>query len=257
MVLTVTVPGAYEAVPYDEAVHGPLPDVIARIAALSPDAAQGSDEWLALRERRLTASVCPSVLGAKGAYQTRKQLLRKYTAPPGAEPERVSEYTLRMMEHGHRTEQEAVSRIALMRRTMIFHFSCVPHPELAWLAGSPDGVTADGVLIEIKCPVKREITVGMPEAYEAQVRVLMCVLDLNSAYYVEYRHRDGTIEYMDNFVERDVFWEDQNLPTLEQFWKEVEEVRAGVAAVPSPPRKRAARSPSVDTGAEEYPVYGI
>lgn len=45
-----------------------------------------------------------------------------------------------------------------------------PEEPFCWLAGSPDGITASGKLLEVKCPMSRPIGDGtVPDYYLAQV----------------------------------------------------------------------------------------
>jgi hypothetical protein len=57
--------------------------------------------------------------------------------------------------------------------------------DLAWLKGSPDGVTTDGILIEIKCP--RKIMPGhIREYYYPQVQLLMELSNTEMCHYIQY-----------------------------------------------------------------------
>jgi hypothetical protein len=51
----------------------------------------------------------------------------------------------------------------------LFEFGCIPHKHVDWLAASPDGISSDGVMVEIKCPYSR-IPKGVPSmTYYTQI----------------------------------------------------------------------------------------
>lgn len=62
----------------------------------------------------------------------------------------------------------------------LLEFGLVIDPENPWLGASPDGVTTDGVMLEIKCPWRREISPVVPLAYWIQMQIQMqaCKLEL-------------------------------------------------------------------------------
>ena len=67
------------------------------------DVQQGTNEWHALRSKRLTASEAPAMMGIS-KYQTRTQLLDQKTT--GLTPD-VDEYQQRIFDKGHTSEAAA------------------------------------------------------------------------------------------------------------------------------------------------------
>jgi putative phage-type endonuclease len=132
---------------------------------------QRSKEWLELRENMLTASDVASAIGANPYEKPRDLLVKKV----GKRKWEGNEATRRG------TELEPIARdlydAQYSRKS--HEIGLVQHPVHKWLGGSPDGITEDGLLIEIKCPLTRKITNKVPKHYIAQVQVLMEVLDLD------------------------------------------------------------------------------
>jgi hypothetical protein len=100
-----------------------------------------------------------------------------------------------------------------------------PHPEYSWLGGSPDGITESGKLVEIKCPLKRKITPEVPVYYMPQLQLLMEILDLDEAVFIQYKPSDITwpkpFEFVVTEVKRDREWFKTQLPIMDAFWKRV------------------------------------
>ena len=68
----------------------------------------------------------------------------------------------------------------------VLEFGLLIHEEFKFLGASPDGITEDGVMIEIKCPYRRKITGIPPFYYWIQVQLQMEVCDLEVCDFVEY-----------------------------------------------------------------------
>jgi hypothetical protein len=102
----------------------------------------------------------------------------------------------------------------------------LPHPTIDFLAGSPDGVTESGRLIEIKCPLRRDIGEGdVPGHYMPQLQLLMEIMDLDVCDFIQYKPESITWPAPREFtvvtVEREREWFDGNLPFMREFWERV------------------------------------
>ena len=149
------------------------------------DKAQGSDAWFRQRENRLTASMAPSLLG-KNKYETpikamvSKALGNRY-AP--------NKYTY----HGNIFEDIARRIHEHHTGSNILSLGLVRHKTHRFLAASPDGIFGPetsrvGTLVEIKCPVTREInqeSKRCPDHYEDQVQQQLECCDLDSCDFIE------------------------------------------------------------------------
>jgi hypothetical protein len=101
-----------------------------------------------------------------------------------------------------------------------------------FIAGSPDGITASGRLIEVKCPFRRKPNGVVPAHYVHQVQTLMHILQLKVCDFIEYVPAGVWTDEVFSIVtiERDdAFWARVE-PLLRRFWDEVVELRASGAA---------------------------
>jgi len=166
-----------------------------------PFAPQRSAEWLALRKNLLTASDLAQAIG-KGKMGSRNALLLKKTQallsqdglkrfyeinPPTASSMSTSSFSSAPLRWGVMFE-EMIARSYCQRNMNIplYDFGLIPHPTLKCFGASPDGITAVGKMLEIKCPWRRKITMGeVPEHYYLQVQGQLSVCSLNECDYVE------------------------------------------------------------------------
>lgn len=196
---------------------------------------QGTPEWLESRKAYpVTGSVAAAILGCD-PYKTRRKAATD-KAGHGVQGQTVSFNTA----HGHAHEGEAVRRFIAATGQQVLHCGLVPHAALDFIAVSPDGITADGELLEVKCPVSRRITDAVPAHYMPQLQLSMETLDLEWANYVEYKpgNEFRDTEFQIIRVKRDRQWFAASLPSFESFSKEV---RALQRLPPPPimvPRKR-------------------
>lgn len=185
-------------------------------------AEQRSQEWLDLRENMITASDVASAIG-ENHYESpdafvKKKVLRTAWAGNAA------------TEHG--TKLEPIVRALYDERTgrRSHEIGLVRHRKYPWLGASPDGVTEDGLLIEIKCPLTRKIEPKVPKHYWPQVQLQLEITDLEECDFIQYRPagpkgEDGVPrppeEYVVVRVVRDRQWFERNLPTMQAAWDRI------------------------------------
>jgi len=117
-------------------------------------------------------------------------------------------------------------------------FGLLIHPEHSWLGGSPDGITTDGILLEVKCPMRRKIVMGeVPHHYLSQVLLNLEICNLELAHFIEFippsteNGEDYTINIVE--VQRDREWFSKELPKMREFWEDVLKYRKeGIEAHP-------------------------
>tara|TARA_Y100000389_G_scaffold191502_1_gene217785 strand:- start:518 stop:1075 length:558 start_codon:yes stop_codon:yes gene_type:complete len=111
-----------------------------------PRVQQRTDEWLELRKGVLTASDAAAALGIN-PYQSRTQLLRRKIMP--AQKEFSPKFAC---EWGKKWEDPAADLYMRRNPTLapFFEFGLIMHDIHPFLGASPDRITADGILIEIK-----------------------------------------------------------------------------------------------------------
>lgn len=201
---------------------------------------QRSQEWLALRGTMLTASDLATALGDNPYEKPSDLLLKKCGA--------VKWDGNAATAHGTLLEPIARDLYDARYNRKSHEIGLVQHPIHKWLGGSPDGVTEDGRLIEIKCPLTRKITPAVPKYYLPQIQLLLEVLDLEVCDFIQYRPAktiqkcnecracnlgvceceyaeypdpDHPEEFQVTEVIRDRAWFERILPVAKAFWDQV------------------------------------
>lgn len=206
-----------------------------------PQPAQRTPEWYEARKTLMTASVCASALGIKP--------FESFTGDPRADA--IANTVYRKFKGNVATrwgcdhEDEVRDRFDAIMGKKSLDFGLVRHSDVPrvgdrydWLAASPDGITTDGEMVEIKCPYRRQIVEGeVPHHYLPQVQVQLEVCDLDVCYFVQWQPADkcdGGVEVFDiTVVERDREWFARHSSALLSFFEELQAARA--AYVPPPP----------------------
>lgn len=173
---------------------------------------QKSDAWLALRGTMLTASDVATALG-DNPYEKPSSLVMKKCG--------LGEKFLGNDATRHGEKYEPVARDIYCDQTgeVAHEIGLVQHRVHKWLGGSPDGITENGILLEIKCPLKRKIENKVPKHYLAQLQILMEILDLEICDFIQYR--PDPYEFVVTRVQRDRNWFSEKLPIMRAFWDEV------------------------------------
>lgn len=118
------------------------------------DFPQGSEEWLAARAGKVTASRMADVMAKikTGEAAARRDYKAQLVAEILTGRPQDSGYVNAEMQWG--TDQEPFARAAyeVSRGVMVDQVGLVLHPSIERAAASPDGLTDDGGLIEVKCP---------------------------------------------------------------------------------------------------------
>lgn len=187
-------------------------------------APQRSKEWFTLRESVITASDAGSGLGLNFFKSRDEFILEKcgYFYIDGKlteckkKPDTSSDATRYGCLHEDAARDEYIKRTG----EKVHEIGLVKHPVYSWLAGSPDGVTESGKLLEIKCPFKKKIKAEIIPCYFVQVQLLMEILNLELCDFVQYRPGDP-VEYLVMQIYRDRDWFEKTLPKLKNTWDEI------------------------------------
>lgn len=167
-----------------------------------PFCAQKSPEWFKQRQTKITASEAASCLFAtelvySGFYKSFPNAKRiKYKPDKGVNSYMTKqEYIIRKCDEYYGThafidtpatlwgkcfEDVAIRLYSLEYNAHVNEFGFVSHPKLNYLGISPDGITDDGVMLEIKCLFKRKINPNEIPVYywvQAQMQLETCNLD--------------------------------------------------------------------------------
>lgn len=187
-----------------------------------PQPAQRTPEWYNARNKRITASEAASCLfmskptceayvnefliknfkykdteGLNHYDKREDYIIKKCAAFYGENVFKDSIYTL----WGKKYEEVANILYCQLNNTTVIEFGLVPHSRLKWLAASPDGITPDGIMLEIKCPKSRKIDeLQVPIHYWVQTQIQMEVVDLDFCDFFECEIEELNSE--NDFVEK-------------------------------------------------------
>lgn len=149
---------------------------------------QRTDTWYLTRSNRLTASEI-SKAKADASESAKRELIMSKLVPKvnnssGSAPS---------LEWGTQFEEPAKEIFQKQNLIEIRDLACVIHPVYDFLGASPDGLLLSsgerhGRLIEIKCPISREIVAGpIPSSYNDQIQLQLECTGLNECEYVEFK----------------------------------------------------------------------
>lgn len=208
---------------------------------------QGTGEWLAARWHGVSASEALAPLG-KHVYKSRAQWFEEKALPyiPDAPDPLAGNPHVR---RGKFYEDVAAAVYEREHGRLVFDFGVLRKDSVDWVIGSPDGVTACGRLLEIKCPASVQPGYVRPY-YAAQCQLNMEICDVDVCDYVQYDAVRGTIDVTE--LHRDRAWFAGWLREVEPLWMMVLAFRAGditMADVPPEFHRRSRKRPSRDVSA--------
>lgn len=105
---------------------------------------------------------------------------------------------------GKKYEDVANRLYSKLKNTVVYEFGLVPHSKLKWLAASPDGITVDGVMLEIKCPKSRKIDELAPPLYywvQTQIQLEVCDLDVCDFLECEIEELKSETEFLSKVLQ--------------------------------------------------------
>jgi putative phage-type endonuclease len=136
---------------------------------------QRTAEWFKLREDKLTASDLYDAI--KNPLSLAKRKLKGSSFNSSSIP---------ALKWGVMFEPIATQIYSHMKNKKIHEFGLIINDDIEHFGASPDGITEDGVMIEIKCPYSRKIIDGeIPEKYYYQIQGQLAVCKLEECDYIE------------------------------------------------------------------------
>jgi putative phage-type endonuclease len=152
-----------------------------KILQTIPVIVQKTDEWFKARENMISASDFAQALN-EGKFGTQKQLIMKKVKP-------TDDFKSNMFfEWGNLFESVASDIYSVIHNNIkIYDFGLIKHPKLDFFGASPDGISELGIMLEIKCPLRRKIIPGgdVPLQYYYQIQGQLDVCELNECDYFE------------------------------------------------------------------------
>jgi len=143
-----------------------------------PQPEQRSPEWYEMREGMISASDAGTVLGLSH-YGDRYSVILKKCGEESRPPSGAA------IDWGVKYEFVAKQIYELRNNVEVFEFGCIKHPTIDFLGASPDGITNDGIMLEIKCPSSRVIDGIIPTGYYCQVQMQLEVCELDRCDFLE------------------------------------------------------------------------
>ena len=148
------------------------------------DYPQGSDEWLAIRAGKVTASKITDVMAK---LKTGKPSAGRITYMGQIIAERLTgvkpdSFTNAAMQWGVETEPQAIAAYEFLNDVEVERISFADHEKIEFSGASPDGMLGDNGLIEIKCPntathIEYLTSNKIPKKYADQMQWQMACLN--------------------------------------------------------------------------------
>ncbi len=160
-----------------------------------PKIIQKTEEWYNARQNIITASDFAQALG-KGKFGTQKQFYKKKCEVKIEPTDTESQYNP-FFKWGNMFEDVALSIYSHENKVKIHEFGLILHPKKDFFGASPDGITEQGIMVEIKCPRKRKISDEVPLQYYYQIQGQLDVCELDICDYFECEFEE--IENRDDF----------------------------------------------------------
>lgn len=151
-----------------------------------PKLQQKTLEWYRARNDLITASDFAQALG-QGKFGSQRQLIEKKVEVVLNPPDDSKPMSNMFFEWGNLFEPVACDIYSAMHGGIkVYEFGLLRHPTCSFFGASPDGITEDGVMLEIKCPLKRKICAGdIPMQYYYQIQGQLDVCGLDECDYFE------------------------------------------------------------------------
>lgn len=140
---------------------------------------QKSQEWYDMRNNMITASDTATAIGRNPYEKSIDGLIAKKIG--FGKPFKGNSATY----WGCKYEEVATRIYEHINKCTIIEFGCLQHPTYKYIGASPDGITPDGIMLEIKCPTSRKITGIPPEYYWCQMQQQLEVCDLYKCDFLE------------------------------------------------------------------------
>jgi hypothetical protein len=164
------------------------------------NSSQRSNEWFSSRRNKITASSASALLLKD--EETCKDYIQQFPGcnlkidgkcanPYSTKDKFILEKCLNnrinttILEWGKKYEPVALEIYKKTKNTEVYDIGFMLHEKYDWLGATPDGLTPDGVLLEIKVPPRRKITDIPPFYYYIQIQLQLETLDLDECDFFD------------------------------------------------------------------------
>ena len=174
-------------------IHNNNPKEILKDLIKKPLIKQRTPEWFKLREDRLTASDLYDAV--KSPLTLAKRKIKGNAFNSSGIP---------ALKWGVMFEPIAIQIYAHLNKTKIHEFGLIINDDISNFGASPDGITDEGIMIEIKCPYSRKIISDkIPDKYQYQIQGQLAVCKLQECDYIECEFGSYTSEneYLDAIID--------------------------------------------------------
>lgn len=159
---------------------------------------QRTAEWYNMRYNMITASDAASVIGTKTNDINSEELKKIHKHSPFKSKDELIRTKVEMndvfkgnvyTQHGQIFEPIATTLYEKRNNTNIIEFGLIQHPNISIIGASPDGITKEAIMIEIKAPYKRVINGIVPLNYWIQMQFQLEVCNLETCHFVEIKSK--------------------------------------------------------------------
>ena len=171
----------------------------------SPQAPQRSEEWYAIRKNSIGASEIATIFNKNPFMNRNGLLLKKLDYKDPNKDDRVSIHCI----HGIKYEEIATLCYSKYNNTTVNEFGSIKDKRIQCIAASPDGITDDGIMVEIKCPLTRTIfgVPGLNYWHQMQQQLHVCELircDFVECKLIEYNWNDFKQDKLHNNTNHEI-----------------------------------------------------
>lgn len=156
---------------------------------------QRTEKWLEARKTIATGTAVANFLGVCGHYGYKEEISNRINPDKAAEKSKSFENVL-AVNWGVRYEPITKMVYEKLYNKHVNDIGLVIHPKYKFMGASTDGVTDDGINIEFKSPVTRELGI-LPLQYWVQTQVQMQTLDLFLTHFFECKFDEFNVDDSD------------------------------------------------------------
>lgn len=147
-----------------------------------PYVPQRSEEWYKMKEGTIGGSEAATIF-SQNPFQSKTDLILKKNGKLNdtGNNQKTNYHCL----HGIKYEPIIQKLYTDKHNTTLYEFGSINHPQLDFISASPDGITENGIMLEIKAPLSRPINGIPPKYYWYQMQHQLQVCGLDRVHFLE------------------------------------------------------------------------